>query len=461
MGRAGLAMLGRWGARLGLAWIILLLVLAVFAPLIANSHPIIMHTDAGWSSPLVRHLTPPDVTLFVAALAALLLLPIPPLRKFALRWRVLVGAVMITLAGILSMLLIHPPEVVVLSRYREMREAGQVRFMLNTPIPYSPTDRLNDSRLDPRLVSPGWHPNEIDIASAIVNKAESATGLIYEFNDQDTNTPSKDAANTGVNSDIDTTIDTDIQVGESLSIAEARKIAEQLFDRYLQDPDHYEQIVTDARHDIDRLKDTPLYTRFHLMGTTAYGEDLASRMIHASRIALAIGFIATGIAVVFGIIIGGLMGYFSGWVDLLGMRLVEVFSAIPQIFLLIAFVAFYGRNLYLIMTIIGLTGWVGYALFIRRSFSSFDNRIMSQPPAPVASRFVPSSSDICCPTASRPSSSMPVSVSPPPSLPNPRSVSSASASSKNQAGDRCSNRHAASAARSIGGSPPIRAWPSS
>ena len=95
---------------------------------------------------------------------------------------------------------------------------------------------------------------------------------------------------------------------------------------------------------------------------------MASRMIHAARIALAIGFIATGIAVLIGIVIGGVMGYFSGWVDLLGMRLVEVFAAIPVIFLLIAFVAFYGRNLYLLMMIIGATGWVGYALFIRAEF---------------------------------------------------------------------------------------------
>ncbi len=124
----------------------------------------------------------------------------------------------------------------------------------------------------------------------------------------------------------------------------------------------------------DRLRDHQTDTRLqapsreHWMGTTTEGEDMLSRMIHASRIALAIGFIATGIAVVIGVIIGGLMGYFSGWVDLLGMRLVEIFSSIPTIFLLIAFVAFYGRNLYLIMVIIGLTSWVGYALFVRAEF---------------------------------------------------------------------------------------------
>lgn len=106
----------------------------------------------------------------------------------------------------------------------------------------------------------------------------------------------------------------------------------------------------------------------HWMGTTGDGEDLCSRMIHACRIALAVGFLSTGIAIFIGVVIGGLMGYFSGWVDLLGMRLVEVFSSIPTIFLLITFVAFYGRNLYLMMIILGLTGWVGYAVFTRAEF---------------------------------------------------------------------------------------------
>lgn len=106
----------------------------------------------------------------------------------------------------------------------------------------------------------------------------------------------------------------------------------------------------------------------HLMGTDRAGADLLSRMIHASRVALAVGFIATGIALVIGVFLGGLMGYFVGVIDLLGMRLVEVFSAIPVFFLLLTFVAFFPRNLYIMMVIIGLTGWVGYARFVRAEF---------------------------------------------------------------------------------------------
>ena len=108
--------------------------------------------------------------------------------------------------------------------------------------------------------------------------------------------------------------------------------------------------------------------RRHWFGTDENGADVLSRMIHASRIALGIGLVATGIAMLIGIAVGGLMGWFSGIVDLAGMRLVEIFEAVPTLFLLLTFVAFFGRSLYLMMVIIGLTGWTGYARFVRAEF---------------------------------------------------------------------------------------------
>ena len=129
----------------------------------------------------------------------------------------------------------------------------------------------------------------------------------------------------------------------------------------------------------DYLRDQPETrltppSRQHWMGIEANGADVLSRLIHACRIAMAIGFISTGIAVIIGVIIGGVMGYFVGMVDLIGMRLIEIFEAIPTLFLLIAFVAFFGRNLYLIMAIIGLTGWTGDARFIRAEYLRLRNQ---------------------------------------------------------------------------------------
>ncbi len=114
----------------------------------------------------------------------------------------------------------------------------------------------------------------------------------------------------------------------------------------------------------------------HWAGTDVFGADILSHLIHACRIAMAIGFISTGLALLIGIIVGGLMGYFAGLADLLGMRLVEIFGAIPTIYLLLTFIAAFPeyRSIYLIMAIIGLTSWVGDARFMRAEVLKLRNQ---------------------------------------------------------------------------------------
>jgi peptide/nickel transport system permease protein len=123
----------------------------------------------------------------------------------------------------------------------------------------------------------------------------------------------------------------------------------------------------------DRLRDQPDSdlkppSRQHWFGTTLYGEDMLSRMVHACRVALAIGVIATGISAAIGIVLGGLMGYYAGIVDLLGMRVLEIVEAIPTLILLLIVTVFFGRSLYLMMVVIGLVSWPAEARFIRAEF---------------------------------------------------------------------------------------------
>jgi peptide/nickel transport system permease protein len=123
----------------------------------------------------------------------------------------------------------------------------------------------------------------------------------------------------------------------------------------------------------DRLRDRPEEvlrppSRAHWLGTTMFGEDMLSRMLHACRVALAIGFIATGISTFIGVVVGGVMGYYAGWADLLGMRAVEIIEAIPRLILLLIVTVFFGRSLYLMMVVIGLVSWTGDARFIRAEF---------------------------------------------------------------------------------------------
>jgi len=126
----------------------------------------------------------------------------------------------------------------------------------------------------------------------------------------------------------------------------------------------------------DRLTDKPSGlqsnppSREHWLGTTDNAEDVLSRMIHASRTAVSVGFVATSIALFIGVLVGGVMGYFVGVADIIGMRLIEIFEAIPTLILIITFVTFYRdyMNIYSIMAIIGATSWTGDARFVRAEF---------------------------------------------------------------------------------------------
>jgi len=106
----------------------------------------------------------------------------------------------------------------------------------------------------------------------------------------------------------------------------------------------------------------------YALGTDSLGQDVLSQMLHACRLSISIGLVSTAIAVSIGVTIGALMGYFGGWVDMVLYRLVEVFMAIPLLFLLIVAAAVLPKNTYVMMAIIGCVTWTGSARYIRAEF---------------------------------------------------------------------------------------------
>ena len=253
-----------WGARIGLLWVVLLTIGAVFAPFLANSMPLLVSLNGEVSAPVLRYLSVEDILVLIAFFV-LIMLFLSPLRHSL---KTLFLMLIITLVGatIVSKQFVTEQQNVVYSDFREDLKNTNYDWVVMPPIPYAPEDYLRDSNAQP----------------------------------------------------------------------------------------------------LEAPLENSQYT--HWMGTEENGGDVLSRMIHASRIALGIGFIATGIGMFIGVIIGGLMGYFSGIVDMLGMRLVEIFESIPTLFLLLTFVAFFGRSIYIMMVIIGLTSWSGYARYIRAEF---------------------------------------------------------------------------------------------
>ncbi|MGN6371044.1 MAG: ABC transporter permease [Phycisphaerae bacterium] len=109
-------------------------------------------------------------------------------------------------------------------------------------------------------------------------------------------------------------------------------------------------------------------TKDHWLGTDGNGRDAIARLLWGARVVLEIGLVSEIIALIIGVLYGAMMGYFVGTVDLLGMRFVEIVDSIPTLFLLITFVALFGRHLFMIMVILGLVGWTGIARFVRAEF---------------------------------------------------------------------------------------------
>jgi peptide/nickel transport system permease protein len=126
------------------------------------------------------------------------------------------------------------------------------------------------------------------------------------------------------------------------------------------------------RPDTKRILDPP--SRSHWLGTDQLGRDVLSRVLFGSRISLAVGFVSVGIATLIGILLGAAAGYHGGTVDGLIMRLVDLMLVFPRFFLLLAVLALLRPSIWTIMTIIGLTGWMGVARLVRAEFLTLRER---------------------------------------------------------------------------------------
>ncbi len=116
----------------------------------------------------------------------------------------------------------------------------------------------------------------------------------------------------------------------------------------------------------------------HVLGTDEYGRDVLSRLLYGGRVSLSVGFVAVGISLVIGVVLGALAGYFGGWVDQVIMRSVDIVLCIPTLFLILMLIVFIGPSLFNIMVIIGLTSWTELSRLVRAEFLTLKERDYSQ-----------------------------------------------------------------------------------
>ncbi|KOP69177.1 peptide ABC transporter permease [Bacillus sp. FJAT-18019] len=105
----------------------------------------------------------------------------------------------------------------------------------------------------------------------------------------------------------------------------------------------------------------------HWLGTDQIGRDVLSRLIYGTRISLIIGFVTVALYVTFGTLIGLLAGYYGRWLDMLLMRITDIFLSFPYMLVVLVMVSILGAHISTIMIVLAIFKWPTIAMLVRGS----------------------------------------------------------------------------------------------
>ena len=108
----------------------------------------------------------------------------------------------------------------------------------------------------------------------------------------------------------------------------------------------------------------------HWLGTDIFGRDVLTQIMYGGRISLAVGFIATAVALLIGVTWGAVAGYIGGRVDAVMMRLVDILYALPFMIFIVLLMVVFGRNILLLFLAIGAVEWLTMARIMRSQVQS-------------------------------------------------------------------------------------------
>lgn len=345
----------RPGAIIGLAWVGVVTFFAVFSPLLANGHPILLYqldeadSVANVTSPLLENLSSVDVMLICGGILfpIIMLLPVPWKRseRLLMLFFVAIQAGLIVFIAERFAVYAVRPDVSDLLRQLERGRwfsygaGGLIALAVSAAFCFVPIL---------------WNRAMSIVVAAIVGIASWL--VVANFWTVPLQTfPYLEMEASG---EVHATY-TLVPFSPHQRRLEMRMLPPGASER---ERPESSSVATTEPQASDRAQPT------YVLGTDSRGQDVLSQMLHACRLSISIGLVSTGIAVLIGVTMGALMGYFGGWVDMLLYRIVEVFMAIPVLFLLIVAAAVLQPNIYLMMAIIGCVAWTGAARFTRAEF---------------------------------------------------------------------------------------------
>ena len=103
----------------------------------------------------------------------------------------------------------------------------------------------------------------------------------------------------------------------------------------------------------------------HWLGTDIFGRDMLTRIMYGGRVSLTVGFIATAVALVIGVLWGAIAGFVGGRVDAVMMRIVDIMYALPFMIFIVLLMVVFGRNILLLFLAIGAVEWLTMARIVR------------------------------------------------------------------------------------------------
>ncbi|MBL4590805.1 MAG: ABC transporter permease [Phycisphaerales bacterium] len=418
--------LTKWGALIGIGWVAIIAFFAIFAPLIASGHPLIMWEigeggEKTMSSPLVDALSGADVVLLAWGLVVPIFLMLPMIKLTrSERLRILIAgglqsAVITVLAGVMraryagiyvsdemrefeqsagfvpkmtiliAVISIIPFLFIAIWVYKSWWRSSMVVMVaivvaLLVGWKWSPTLPNFDYRalqasgeIEAVYTLVPYSPSQG--SSTMYNREPGATPM-FALWEKFENQMRLDNEHRAMYSDEQLSS----MVVDEAVFARLRSVAPSLTS-LMSEPvagviEGFENAHADGSiPTLIELKGaiTEYKSPGHFLGTDVFGQDVLSQMLHACRLSISIGLVSTSIAVTIGVVVGAIMGYFGGIIDLLLYRVVEVFMAIPVLFLLIVAAGVLPRNIYIMMAIIGCFTWTGAARFVRAEFMKLRN----------------------------------------------------------------------------------------
>ncbi len=161
--------------------------------------------------------------------------------------------------------------------------------------------------------------------------------------------------------------------------AEERALLESLvLERFEEPVDERRIVAGDRQYRVSFLK-TDVRFPFppvsgHPLGLDSAGRDVLARIFYGLRISLSFGFLLVGFSMMLGILTGSLQGYYGGKIDITAQRLIEIWSALPFLYVMILMGSIYGRSFVLLLIIYGLFNWIGISYYIRAEFLNLRSR---------------------------------------------------------------------------------------